>query len=154
LAAVLVIAGLLARSEARRPATAGGSGPVPGSPQPQRESQPASVAPPLGASIAPPPSADKAAARHVAQTYVDALTTGNADVAWRLLSNWSKKTVGSFATFGDAEGRLHEFDPAKPSIGEPRRDRALLDRAVLGTPGDDVAASGGLTRALVVTVGD
>jgi hypothetical protein len=114
------------------------------------ESAPATPPPPTP----PPPTAspistaDALAARDIIAKYEDALATGHADVAWRMLSNWSRTTVGSSTTFADAEARRRAgASLADVQIGDPTRDPLLF-----GVRAADLAAVADPDRTLVVGV--
>jgi len=119
---------------------------------------PSPTSSPLPSSVptpAPASSADSRAALATVQEYEKALADGHAVVAWRMLPPWSRTTVGSAATFYDAERRAAAVaGPAGSNveIADPSRDPSLLDPAFLGPRGADLAAVSDPNRAFVVSV--
>ena len=88
------------------------------------------------------------------QSYENALADGHPEIAWRMLSPWSRTTVASGATFYDAERRAAAAGPAgtKVEIAVPSRDPSLLDPAFLGPRAADLAAAADPNRTFVVSV--
>lgn len=114
------------------------------------ESGPSTPPPPTSPppTASPVPSADALAARDVVAEYEDALATGHTDVAWRMLSNWSRTTVGAWTTFSDAEVRRRTgASVADMEIGDPTRGPSLF-----GARAADLAATADPDRTLVVGV--
>lgn len=96
-------------------------------------------------------SADARDAREIVRKYVDALASGHSDVAWPMLSDWSKTTVGAFATFSDAERRLQAYAPAGPTIAVTD-DPNAIQAALAEDRGVDLAAVADAGRAHLVTL--
>jgi hypothetical protein len=113
-----------------------------------------SVVPSHAPSLAPSPtlSADAAVALQFVRKYEDALTTDHPDVAWRFLSPWSQRTVGSATTFYDAERRLVTSLSGRNVVGAPSQDPDLLDPVFLGARAADVVAVADPDRTFVVSV--
>ena len=107
-------------------------------------------------SVAPTPvptlSADAVAARELVRKYVDGLMTDHSDQSWGMLSDWSKRTVGGFATFSDAERRLKVFDPRIPVVADPTLDGAALKAALTGDRAADIASNADPDRAWVIVL--
>jgi hypothetical protein len=104
---------------------------------------------------APASSADSRTAISTVQAYEKALADGHPEVAWRMLSPWSRATVGSSTTFMDAERRIAAAaGPAGSTveIADPSRDPSLLDPAFLGARAADLAATADPDRTFVVSV--
>jgi hypothetical protein len=104
---------------------------------------------------APASSVDSRAALATVQAYEKALADGHPEVAWRMLSPWSRTTVGSSTTFLDAERRV--VAAAGPGgstvvIADPSRDPSRLDPAFLGARAADLAATADPERTFVVSV--
>jgi len=104
----------------------------------------------------PPPSPslsiDAATALEMARKYEDGLTTGHFDSVWLMLSPWSRMTIGSYATFADAEAREIAILGATVDIASPSRDPSLLDPAFLGARAADLAATADPSRTYVVSI--
>jgi len=126
------------------------------SPTPNPTSSPtSSPVPSLVPTSAPASSADSRTALARVQAYEKALADGHPEVAWRMLSPWSRTTVGSGATFYDAERRAAAAaGPAGSTvvIADPSRDPSLLDPAFLGPRAADLAAVSDPNRTFVVSV--
>ena len=104
---------------------------------------------------APASSADSRAALATVQAYEKALADGHPEVAWRMLSPWSRTTVGSSTTFLDAERRVAAaagLTGSRVEIADPSRDPSLLDPAFLGARAADLAATADPERTFVVSV--
>ncbi len=100
-------------------------------------------------------SSDGRTALATVQSYEKALADGHPEVAWRMLSPWSRTTVGSSTTFLDAERRVAAAagpTGSKVEIADPSRDPSLLDPAFLGTRAADLAATADPERTFVVSV--
>ena len=97
-------------------------------------------------------SAEAVAARDLVRKYVDGLSTEHSEQSWQMLSDWSKRTVGAFATFSDAERRLLAYDSRPPVVVDPTRDPAVLAMAMTGARADDIAANADRDRAWVVVL--
>ena len=69
-----------------------------------------------------------------------------------MLSGWSKRTIGAFATFGDAERRLRQFDPRPPAIESPTREPAVLAASMTGARAADIAETADPDRAWAVVL--
>jgi hypothetical protein len=126
------------------------------SPTPNSTPSPtSSPLPSLVPSTAPASSADSRAALATVQAYEKALADGHPEVAWRMLSPWSRTTVGSSATFLDTERRVAAAVGPTGStveIADPSRDPSLLDPAFLGARAEDLAATADPDRTFVVWV--
>jgi hypothetical protein len=106
-------------------------------------------------SPAPSLSSDGRTALATVQAYEKALADGHPEVAWRMLSPWSRTTVGSSATFMDAERRIAAVAGsarAPVEIADPSRDPSLLDPAFLGARAADLAVTADPDRTFVVSV--
>ncbi len=110
--------------------------------------------PSVSPTIAPSPtlSADALVAREFVRKYKDGLGTGHADVSWRVLSPWSRTTVGSFSTFSDGARRIAAASPGLPLVEDPSRSPDLLDPSFLGPRAADIAAVADPDRTFVVSV--
>jgi len=97
-------------------------------------------------------SADGERALEIVRKYEDALATDHPEAAWPLLSPWSRTTVGSSATFADAERRARGGETSTVQVADPSRDPVLLETAVLGERAADLAATADSDRTYVVSV--
>jgi hypothetical protein len=118
------------------------------SPSPSPTSSPPSDTPRPSPSL----SIDAATALEIARKYEDGLTTGHFDGVWPMLSPWSRTTIGSYATFADAEAREIAMLGAAVNIASPSRDPSLLDPAFLGARATDLAATADPSRTYVVSI--
>ena len=112
----------------------------------------ATVSPRLAPTPSPTLSAEAVAARELVRKYVDGLMTAHTDQSWLMLSDWSKRTVGAFVTFSDAERRLIANDPRPPVVVDPTRDPDMLAAVMTGPRADDIAANADPDRAWVVVL--
>jgi len=69
-----------------------------------------------------------------------------------MLSDWSKRTIGAFVTFSDAERRLIAYDSRPPVVVNPTRDPSVLATVMTGARADDIAANADPDRAWVVVL--
>jgi hypothetical protein len=97
-------------------------------------------------------SADGERVLEIVRKYEDALATDHPEAAWPMLSPWSRTTVGSSATFADAERRARGGETSTGQVADPSRDPALLAAAVVGERAADLAATADPDRTYVVSV--
>jgi hypothetical protein len=139
---VIVVAGLALRP----PSTAMSSSPP---------SAGTSDAPSPTAAPTPSPtlSADARTALATVQAYETALADEKSDVAWRLLSPWSRTAIGSFGTFAAVERRA-SAGASNLVIAAPSQDPELLGAPFLGPRAEDLAVSADPSRTFLVSVRD
>jgi hypothetical protein len=114
---------------------------------------PAEQATPSPTPLATPSlSADAATALEIVRKYLDAVATDHPENAWPMLSTWSHRAVGSFATYVDANRRFGPPAGSQYVVSPPSRDPDLLDPAFLGQRSADIAAAADASTVFVVSV--
>jgi hypothetical protein len=124
-----------------------------GSEEPPSETR---IAPAPTATARPTPSPTLSpqaqAATAALSTYLDALHAGSAEVAWGLLSDWSKRSTGSFTTFADVESR-NSRSRSSAIVGAPTQDPGALTSDAIGVArAADIAGSADGSAAFAIAV--